>query len=387
MRIYTQVLASLAILAVAAVAWLFLAPGGRDVLVRLGIGSGAVETASKAPGAGGPGGGGSGGRQKTRVVAEPVTTGVVNDVLEAIGDGEAVQTVTVLPQVAGTITDVLISSGDMVDKGQVIARLDNREETVARDQAKVALEAAARQSQINQKIKSSISELSLYTSQIAEQTAELQLQSAELALAKRDIVAPFAGIAGILQINAGDYVTTASPIVTIDDRSTILVDFSVPERFAAAIQSGQAIEARPVATPNKLFKGEVEAVDNRIDEDSRTFTVRAKIDNADDALRAGMSFNVTMHFAGDTYPAVDSLAVQWDSQGSYVWQLVDGKAQKARVSIIRRNPDLILVDGDLKPGDQVITEGLQRLREGAEVDVVNQDGSKAGEQVSSRNAA
>ncbi|WP_176085178.1 efflux RND transporter periplasmic adaptor subunit [Martelella sp. HB161492] len=385
MRIYTQVLASLAILAVAAVAWLFLAPGGRDVLAKLGIGGAVTQSASKAGGAGG--GGGFGGRQKTRVVAEPVTTGVVNDVLEAIGDGEAVQTVTVLPQVAGTVTDVLISSGDMVDKGQVIARLDNREETVARDQAKVALEAAARQSQINQKIKSSISELSLYTSQIAEQTAELELQSAELALAKRDIIAPFAGIAGILQINAGDYVTTASPIVTIDDRSTILVDFSVPERFAAAIQSGQAIEARPVATPNKLFKGEVEAVDNRIDEASRTFTVRAKIDNADDALRAGMSFNVTMHFAGDTYPAVDSLAVQWDSQGSYVWQLVDGKAQKARVSIIRRNPDLILVDGDLKPGDQVITEGLQRLREGAEVDVVNQDGSKAGEQVSSRKAA
>ena len=104
-----------------------------------------------------------------------------------------------------------------------------------------------------------------------------------------------------------------------------------------------------------------------MDPASRTLRIRARIDNPEDKLRAGMAFSVGMRFAGDTFPAVDPLAVQWDAEGSYVWQVVDGKSVKTRVRIIQRNPDVVLVDAELKADDAVVVEGLQRVREGADV--------------------
>ena len=82
-----------------------------------------------------------------------------------------------------------------------------------------------------------------------------------------------------------------------------------------------------------------------------------------------MSFSVSMKFAGDKYPAVDPVSVQWDSQGSFVWQVNDDKSRKVRVSIVQRNPDFVLVKADLKDGDKIVTQGLQRVREGGAVRV------------------
>jgi RND family efflux transporter MFP subunit len=121
-----------------------------------------------------------------------------------------------------------------------------------------------------------------------------------------------------------------------------------------------------------MFSGIVEAVDNRIDAASRTLRIRARIDNTADELRAGMSFNVSMRFAGDKYPAVDPLSVQWDSQGSFVWQVTDQKSHKVRVSIVQRNPDFVLIKADIKDGDAIVTQGLQRVREGGPVRVANE---------------
>ncbi|MFT4000606.1 MAG: efflux transporter periplasmic adaptor subunit, partial [Rhizobium sp.] len=90
-------------------------------------------------------------------------------------------------------------------------------------------------------------------------------------------------------------------------------------------------------------------------------------DNPSDELRAGMSFNVGMRFAGESYPSVDPLAVQWDGAGAHVWRVVGGKSSKVRVSIVQRNPDAVLVRGDLRNGDLIVVEGLQRVTEGGEV--------------------
>ncbi len=89
-----------------------------------------------------------------------------------------------------------------------------------------------------------------------------------------------------MPVNIGDNVTTSIPIVTLDDRSEILVDYWVPERFANTVLVGQPVEAMSVARPGQVFSGVVEAVDNRIDAASRTLRLRAKIDNSSDELRA-----------------------------------------------------------------------------------------------------
>ncbi len=111
----------------------------------------------------------------------------------------------------------------------------------------------------------------------------------------------------------------------------------------------------------------IDSVDNRVDAASRTVRIRGRIDNPTDLLRAGMSFQVAMRFAGESYPAVDPLSVQWDAEGAFVWKVADSKAQKVRVSVIQRNPDTVLVQAPLKPDDRIVTEGLQRVREGQPV--------------------
>src|SRR5690606_6675017 len=117
-----------------------------------------------------------------------------------------------------------------------------------------------------------------------------------------------------------------SEIASIDDRSEILIEFFVPERFASGMEVGKKVTANAISRPGERFAGEVSAVDNRVDEASRTLRVRARIPNADDTLRAGMSFEVTIEFEGERWPSVDPLAVLWDSSGAYVWQVSDGKA-------------------------------------------------------------
>ena len=371
-------------------AWVYFVPGAGETMRNAGIPDNLVsvitpktdETADAGvqqaqgggQGQGGQGqgrrngGGGGGGRNASvLVVTQAVVQGVVNDRLNAIGTGDAIRSVAVTPQATGTIREILIKSGDMVKQGQVLAKLDSEEQVIARGQAQVALNSALEKSNLYHSIKSSVSRMDVFDSEIAEQNARLQLQAAELNLTRRNIVAPIDGIVGIVPVNIGDNVTTSIPIVTLDDRSEILVDYWVPERFANTVSVGQPVEAMSVARPGQVFSGVVEAVDNRIDAASRTLRLRARIDNSSDELRAGMSFSVSMKFPGDKYPAVDPVAVQWDSQGSFVWQVTDDKSHKVRVSVVQRNPDFVLVKADLKDGDKIVTQGLQRVREGGAV--------------------
>jgi len=400
MRIWKQLFLCLVLLAAALGLWIYMVPSAGDTLAKWGVPKDVIAQVNGAihPGAaaqhvnpaqgnanggqrqqaqaGGQGAGqggqrgqgGQGGNRMTLVVAQPVVIGTVNDRLSAIGSGEAIQSVVVMPQASGTIHDIMVVSGQKVVKGQVLARLDDDEQLIEQEKAKVALTSAQEKSASYKNLQS-FSRLDVLNAQIAEQAAKLALSTAELNLKRRDIVSPIDGIAGIVAINMGDNVTTQTSIVTIDDRSAILVDFWAPERFAVAILPGQAVEANSIARPGQVFSGKVEAIDNRIDQASRTMRIRAKVENPGDVLRAGMAFSVGMRFAGEKYPAVDPLAVQWDSEGSYVWQIKENKSVKARVRIIQRNPDAVLVDAKLNEGDRIVTEGLQRVREGAPVRV------------------
>jgi RND family efflux transporter MFP subunit len=385
MAFWKQIILSLIVIAAGVVGWIFFVPGSVDTLRKAGVPESLVarlapaaktaDTAGSEQEQGGQGGGRSTGGARNGavlVVTQAVVQGVVNDRLNAIGTGDAIRSVAVTPQATGTIREILIKSGDKVKQGQVLAKLDSEEQVIAKGQAEVALKSAIEKSNLYHNIKSSVARMEVFDAEIVEQGARLQLQAAELNLARRNIVAPIDGIVGIVPVNIGDNVTTSTPIVTLDDRSEILVDYWVPERFANTVSVGQPVEATSVARPGQVFTGEVEAVDNRVDAASRTLRIRARIDNSADELRAGMSFNVSMKFAGDNYPAVDPLSVQWDSQGSFVWHVVEGKSHKVRVSIVQRNPDFVLVKADIEIGDAIVTQGLQRVREGGAVRVANE---------------
>lgn len=397
MRILKQALACLIVVVVALGLWVFMVPNAGETLARFGVpGQVVAAIGSQTNGQAGTANGGSavsrstpdgqarggqgGGGRATLVAVDEVVVGTVNDRLSAIGSGEAIQSVVVMPQSSGTISEIMVVSGQKVKRGQVLARLDDDEQIIERDKAQVALKSAQEKSASYSNLRS-VSRLDVFDAQIAEQAAKLALSTAELNLKRRDIVAPIDGIAGIVAVNIGDNVTTQTSIVTIDDRSAILVDFWAPERFAVAIEPGQPVEVTSIARPGQVFGGKIEAIDNRVDPASRTMRIRARVENPDDVLRAGMAFGVSMRFPGESYASVDPLAVQWDGEGSYVWVVKDGKSTKTRVRVVQRNPDAVLVEGALTQGDKVVTEGLQRVREGGTVRI---GGASAAAEVASQ---
>src|SRR5690606_27315151 len=136
---------------------------------------------------------------------------------------------------------------------------------------------------------------------------------------RREIRAPINGIIGILPVSPGDYVTSSTDIATIDDRSEILVDFWVPERYARQIQIGAPLSAQSVGRPDETYEGTVRAIDNQGGNASCTLRVRARASNRTDTMRAGMAGRGEMQCPAAQYAAVTRLAVKWSKDGAYVW--------------------------------------------------------------------
>lgn len=380
MSVWKQLALSVVVLIIAAAAWVMFFPGSRERLASWGVEWAAASIARPDAKAGGKGdGGGKGGANgPATVVVQPAASATINDRMQAIGTGRANATVTVNPYASGRLTAFLVQSGAHIDAGEVIARLDSETEEIALERAKIARDdAAAKVERMKALTKSNaVTSVQLADAELAFRNADLSVHDAQLAFDRRSVTSPIAGIVGILPIEAGNYVTSQSAIATIDDRSSILVDFWVPERFAAAVKVGAEISATPLANPNQAYKGAVSAIDNRIDEKSRTLWVQARIANPADSLRAGMSFQVSMQFPGDTYPAVSPLSVMWGTDGAFVWVVDGGRIKRVPVRVIQRNSEQVLVDAAISPGDKVVTEGVQNVREGSEVRIAGEEPQK-----------
>ncbi len=383
---WKQALLVVAIMAIAGVGWLRISPGAAERLKGVGLSPALVAMlagSSSGEQAGGQsarqGGARPGGGREVLVVTSPVSTGRINDRVNAIGDGSARRSVTVVPLSSGIITKVNVESGDRVEAGAIIAELDSDAERIARDRSALAQKMAEEKLDRYERLVDSrtVSTVQLNETRNELDNAKLALREAELTLERRRIIAPIAGIIGIVPVETGDYVTTQTEIATLDDRSQIIVDFWVPERFAGAIEPGAPVEAVAIALPGRQYSGSVEAVASRIEPDSRTLQVRARFDNARDELRPGMSFRVTMRFPGENFPAVNPLAIQWSSDGAFVWKEREGVAVKTPIRIVQRNSDWVLVDGELADGESLVIEGVQSLREGAKLRVAGDDQAPA----------
>lgn len=386
-RLIRQFVASLVVLAAAVAAWIFLVPGSTATLANYGIvlpfGPPAGEQANAGPGArpaGGPGGRPGGNNRQTNVVTTPVTLATINDTLSAIGEGTATRSVTVSSPAGGNLAEVLVRPGQVVVAGDVIARLDSEAEQIAFDRAKLVVDDVKATLARTEGLASTnvVATTALTAAQLAVANADLELRNAQVALTRRTIASPIAGTVGLIKVTPGNYVPAQTAVTTVDDTSAILVDFWVPERYAATIALDLPVAVSAVALPGRIFEGEISAIDNRIDPASRTLQVQAEIPNDDHMLRAGMSFSVAIKFAGEQYPTVNPLAILWSAEGSYVWKYDGGKATRVMAEIVQRNSDGVLVRGDLVPGDAIITEGILQLTEGAEVTLLDgPDGAQA----------
>jgi RND family efflux transporter MFP subunit len=361
MSIWKQALVSLAVVAVAGVLWVRFFPEAAAVLESAGIATASVATGE----GGGPGPEAPRGSAPV-VLGAPVTEATINASVSAIGDGRAARSVTITPYVSGRVAAIEIGSGEFVTAGTALVRLDAEAEEIALARARLvaadAVAAVARSRELRRT--GAVNEVTLLQSELAAEQARLAVRDAELALERRVIRAPFDGWIGILGVDIGDQVTTTTEVATIDDRSRILVDFRIPERFVGQVTVGAPVTARALALVGGPITGEVVTLDSRVSPDTRTLRVRASFDNADDMLRAGMSFSISLRFPGDTLAAVDPLAVQWSADGAYVWVAEEGLAKQVPVRIVQRNNDAVLVDAALEPGTMVVTQGVQLLRPG-----------------------
>lgn len=317
------------------------------------------------------------GRSAPLVVVEAAGEETINNRLTAIGSVRALSTVSITPYSSGYMTKLYVTAGDRVKEGEPIAELDAETEKIAVAKAETALKDAQTTRQRIAKLRATntATEVQAVEAELAVANAQLALQDAQLALSRRTVRAPISGVVGILPVNVGNYVTAQTSIGRIDDRSKVLIDIWVPERFAPQIKVGQPITAESTVFPGETYSGMINAVDNMLDEASRTLHVRAEIPNAQDRLRAGMSFSVTVLFPGDRYPSVDPLAIQWGADGSYVWRVEDGVAKKIDARIVQRNSTNILIDGPVKQGDMIVTQGVQTVRDDAPVRVKDEQGT------------
>jgi RND family efflux transporter MFP subunit len=378
MKLVPQLVAIVAIVAVAVPLGARFVPGSRPMLDRVGLlapltAFGVVPAEGAATDAAGGGAGGApnrGGGGVTVIAAEPDRQ-VRREVIDAIGSARGAQSVDLSFGVSGRITAVRVAPGDRVESGAVLAEMDAENARLAVERAELMLADAQqtidRLAQLAQS--GTTTSLQRQDAELALRTADLGLQSALRDLEDHRLTAPVSGFVGLIEPQIGDLVTPTTTFTRIEDRASLIVDFRVPERIAARVAVGDIVQATPISTPGGTIEGRIIAVDNRVEETSRTLRVQAGIANTDDRLRAGMAFRISLEFTGDTVPAVSPLAIQWGADGAFVWVVRASKATRVAVRILQRNADAVLIETDLQPGDLVVTEGVQALRPGAEVSI------------------
>ncbi|SFT44467.1 RND family efflux transporter, MFP subunit [Pseudovibrio denitrificans] len=336
-------------------------------------GSGSKQQGKKG---GGKRGFGGGGNQEILARARNVTTGVTDTFVRAIGTGRAAKMTDLYPEASGRIQELPFKAGTRVSKGDIVLRLDDAEEKLAVNRAKLALKDAEEQVERYEKLMTSqtISAVQMQNALLATNQARLDLDKASIDLDRRLVKAPFDGVLGIMDVEIGDYVTQSSRITGLDDRSSILVEFVVPERFANKVQRGDKVELRTEAMPGRIFSGELTAMENRVNSESRTLKVQATVDNPDDLLRSGIAFDARVQLEGDEWPSVPSIALKWDRSGPHIWLAEGGEALRTDVIVIERSADRVLIEGEVEPGDIVITESVRDLRPGTKVQLSPEPG-------------
>jgi RND family efflux transporter MFP subunit len=312
--------------------------------------------------------------RSVNVVTAPVQREQLNETVKAVGTARALKSVALYAESAGIVTAIIFQPDALVQAGDVLLQLDDRDEQLAFRLAQVQLTDAerlvTRYTSVNRD-SANIAQSQIDSAIAAVDAARIALEQAQLNLDRRQIVAPFMGRVGITDIDVGDRIDTNTQVTTLDDRATLLVDFAVPELFVGQVKPGIDVSVELWNSGRDAFTGQVVAVDSRINENSRAFTTRAAIDNSQDLLRPGMAFEMSISVARGEFLTVPDVAVQWGADGPYVWVEDNGTAVKREVQLIKRLPNRLLIEGDILPGTPVITEGVQAVRAGVSVDSID----------------
>lgn len=291
------------------------------------------------------------------------------DEIEALGSTRAAESVNITSRVSNVITAIRFQEGQSVAAGDVLVTLENSEATANHAAAQSALVESRSQ---HRRARELLRTQAVSQSQVEELEARMLADEAALAAARARlqdhlVTAPFAGIVGLRRVSIGTLVTPGTIITTLDDLSTVLLDFEIPETYLSAVAEGQSLRAQSAAYPRRTFEGRVETVDSRVDPVTRAVTVRARLANDEELLRAGMFMTVRVLRETSDLMLVPEQALVPIQSNQYLY-VVEGDIVALRpVEIGRRVPGLVEIVTGLAPGDVIIVEGTQRVREGTVV--------------------
>ena len=308
-------------------------------------------------------------KRTTTVVFAAAELRTIKRQVEAIGTTRANESVTITAKVTAKVNNVTFDDGMLVDAGTVLVELTNEEETALLAEAQANVDDTKSQ---YTRLRDLLTKQSIPVSQVDEAKArysgaQARYQSMLARMDDRLIRAPFTGVLGFREVSAGTLITPGTPISTLDDLSTIKLDFSVPEVYLGLLRPGMQIEATSVAFAGREFSAQVRTVGSRVDPVTRALVVRAVIDNSDLALRPGMLMTVQLTTAEREALMIPANALVQRSQQSHVYTSADGIAQKQPVQFGERYDGWVEIVSGLSLGQQVVVEGTVKVRDGASI--------------------
>lgn len=319
----------------------------------------------------------------TTVTAAPAVQETWRASLAAVGNLESFRGITVRTEIEGRITRVAFESGAAVQAGDVLVEFDTATEAA---QLK-GLEARSRLAVINLerqrdlRANNTIAQVDLDAAEAEAAEAAAAVEELKATLAKKRIVAPFAGRLGIRQVNPGQFLAKSDAIVALEAVDPIYADFGLPQQDVTQLKPGLAVRVTLDAFAGREFAGTVEAVNPRISAETRNVRVRAVLPNADETLRPGMFARVEVLLPEEpTVLVLPATAVVYSPYGDSVYVVTEQKtaegqsqlvAQQQFITVGPKRGDQVAVVKGLKAGDRVVTSGQMKLRNGAPVRIDN----------------
>ena len=275
---------------------------------------------------------------------------------------------------SGRVAEIAFRPGERVEAGAVLIRLDDQAEQAAVAEARAMLREAELALDRARKLRTNntVAQATVDELEAAYLGADARLDAAQKQLTDRTVRAPFAGVVGIRGIDIGARVDDETLLTTLDDLAEIEIEFSVPEIFFGRVREDQLVQATSTAFPGETFAGTIATIDSRIGQVSRAFRVRAVLPNPELELPAGMFMHVSVVLEERPAVLIPEQAVLAEGGSTYAFIVADGRAERRKVRLGQREAGTVEVLDGLAAYELVVRAGLQRLRDGAVVQVLNE---------------
>jgi len=324
---------------------------------------------------------------------EPPPTAVTTDVakesewqptLQSVGSVTAVNGVTISTDLAGIVRQIAFESGNKVRSGDLLVRLDTTQEEAQLHQAEAQRDFAAITLKRDKDLveKHAIAQSDYDNAEAAFRQVQASVDQFNALIARKTLRAPFDGVTGIRQVNLGQYLKEGDMVVTLQAFDPIYVNFSLPQQDLGKLAVGQPVALRVDTFEGQSFQGKITAINSLVDQATRNILVQATFANSDFRLRPGMFAKVSVIMnEKENVVAIPATAIHYAPYGDSIFIVSEmkdpqGKEYKGvREQFIKTGQsrgDMITVVSGLKPGDEVVTSGVFRLKSGAHVNVNNQ---------------